>query len=201
MEPLRIWVKNSEKRRMQADKSVIRSEVIKLRNGLDEEERKKASFLLTERILGHQWYYLSDIILGFVPYGSEIDIREILQDALVKGKKLYLPKVEGDNMKFYRVEALEDLEEGYKGILEPRGNTECFLYEETDVTGTLMLMPGAAFDSVRNRIGYGKGFYDRYLQGKDELQLRTIAVGFKCQLVEKIPAEELDIRPYQVICV
>lgn len=198
---MKIWVKNSVKKRMRANKSVIRGEVLKLRGGLDDEERRKASFLLTERVLGHQWYYLSDIVLGFVPYGSEIDIREILQDALTKGKKLYLPKVEGDDMLFYRIDSLADLEEGFKGILEPKGDTECYVYEETEAEKTLMLMPGAAFDSMRNRIGYGKGFYDRYLQGKDALQLRTIAVGFQCQLVEKIPAEELDIRPYQVICV
>ena len=186
---------------MKASKTEIRKEVLKQRNELGEDVRKKASFLMTERILGHQWYYLSEVLLAFVPCGSEIDISEILQDALVKGKKLYLPKVEGEDMAFYRIESLEDLEEGFKGIMEPKGDTECFVYQEETADKALMLMPGAAFDGLRNRIGYGKGFYDRYLQGKDALQLRTIAVGFACQMVEEIPAEELDIRPYQVICV
>lgn len=186
---------------MKASKAEIRKAVLKRRNELNEEERKKASFLLTERMLGHQWYYLSDTVLAFVPYGSEIDISEILQDALAKGKKLYLPKVEGENMCFYRVDALADLVVGFKGIREPKGDTECFVYQEDVADKVLMLMPGAAFDGLRNRIGYGKGFYDRYLQGKDALQLHTIAVGFSCQMVEEIPAEERDIRPYQVICV
>ncbi len=186
---------------MKATKAEIRREVLCKRNELDEEERKRAAFLLTERILGHQWYYLSDVLLGFVPYGSEIDISEILQDALAKGKKVYLPKVVGDDMFFYLVESLDELEEGYKGILEPKGDTECFHYREEMADKVLMLMPGAAFDGLRNRIGYGKGFYDRYLQGKDALQLRTIAVGFSCQMVGEIEAEELDIKPYQVICV
>jgi len=62
-----------------------------------------------------------------------------------------------------------------------------------------MLMPGVAFDGMRNRIGYGKGFYDRYLFDKPALQLRTIAIGFKCQKVEAIPANDNDIKPYQVI--
>lgn len=186
---------------MITSKAEIRKVVLKRRNDLSQEERKKAAFLLTERILGHQWYYLSDTVLAFVPYGSEIDISEILQDALAKGKKLYLPKVEGDDMFFYRVESLADLEEGFKGIREPKGDTEVFAYREETADKVLMLMPGAAFDTLRNRIGYGKGFYDRYLQGKAALQLRTISVGFSCQMVEEIPAEELDIRPYQVICV
>ncbi len=186
---------------MKANKSVIRKDVLQKRSELGKEERVKASFLLAERILGHQWYYLSENILGFVPYGSEIDIREILQDALNKGKKLYLPKVEGEDMRFYLVKSLEDLEEGYKGILEPKGDTEIFTYAEGTVDKTLMLMPGVAFDKKKNRIGYGKGYYDRFLQDKNVLQVRTIAVGFQCQMVEEIPAEELDIKPYQVICV
>ena len=65
----------------------------------------------------------------------------------------------------------------------------------------MMLMPGAVFDKMRNRIGYGKGFYDRFLADKENLQLRTIGVGFACQLVEELPSEAWDIKPYQVICV
>lgn len=186
---------------MKAKKAEIRKEVLARRNKLSEEERRRASFLLTERILGHQWYYLSRVILGFVPYGSEIDIKEILQDALQKGKKLYLPKVEGEDMVFYLVESLENLTEGYKGIMEPVGDTPRFVYEEAYADKVLVLMPGAAFDRARNRIGYGKGYYDRYLMDKAALQLRTIGVGYQCQMVKEIPAEEFDIRPYQVICV
>ena len=60
-------------------------------------------------------------------------------------------------------------------------------------------MPGVAFDKQRNRIGYGKGFYDRYLADKEKLQLRTIAIGFQCQLVEAALSDRNDIKPYQVI--
>lgn len=199
----------------------IRRETLKRRNELSAQERDRASMLLTEKILGHQWYYLSDIILGFASYGTEIDTSEILEDALKKGKKVYLPKVLEDDMIFYRIEGMDDLQEGYRGIPEPVGDTEIFDFEdlyhkfatkencnrdnvvtrEDVVKNVLMLMPGAAFDVMRNRIGYGKGFYDRYLQDKEALQLRTIAVGFQCQIVEKIPADEFDVRPYQVICV
>ncbi len=184
-----------------AHKAKLRKEALLRRNAVSEEERVKAALLLTERILGHQWYCRSESILGFVPYGSEIDCREILQDALKKGKKLYLPKVTGDEMQFFRVTSLEELEEGYKGIPEPVGNTEEYEYSEAIANRTLLLMPGVAFDCQRNRIGYGKGYYDRYLQGKDGLQIRSIAIGFRCQMAEEIPAQELDIKPYQVICV
>jgi 5-formyltetrahydrofolate cyclo-ligase len=61
-----------------------------------------------------------------------------------------------------------------------------------------MIMPGVAFDPERNRIGYGKGFYDRYLQ--DKPALRTIAIGYDCQMVAEIQTEETDVKPMQVIC-
>lgn len=61
-----------------------------------------------------------------------------------------------------------------------------------------MIMPGVAFDVRRNRIGYGKGFYDRYLADKEGLH--TIAIGFDCQMVPEIEAGEKDIKPMQVIC-
>ena len=53
----------------------------------------------------------------------------------------------------------------------------------------------------KNRLGYGKGYYDRFLSDKELLQLRSIAVGYRCQAVEELPVEEHDIRPYQVILV
>ena len=199
------------------DKKEIRKKLLEKRDALSEAEKMRGSLLLTERILGHQWFYRSEILLGFVNYGSEISTREIIEEALKMGKKVYLPKVEmrkvhSDDekeipsqaeweMKFYRVKSLSELTEGYKGILEPDGTGEEYIYRAEEAEKALMLMPGVAFDLLRNRIGYGKGFYDRYLAGKEDLQLRTIGVGFQCQMVEEIPAEENDIKPYQVICV
>ncbi len=183
------------------NKIEIRREVLRRRDALSPEERKRGSMLLTERILGHQWFYLSENILMFVSYGSEIDTGEILREAWKLGKKVYVPKVCGDSMDFYRIGSMDELQSGYKGISEPEGNSERFVCRKENVSKTLMLMPGAAFDGMRNRIGYGKGFYDRYLADNEALQTRTIAIGFCCQVVEEIPAEETDIRPYQVICV
>lgn len=183
----------------QMDKAAIRRQVLEKRNALSDTDREKASILLTERILGHQWYYMSDSILGFASYGSEIGTDTLLEEALHSGKKVYLPKVVGDQMLFYRVFTLDSLMEGYKGIKEPPGNTEVYEYCEKTASHTLMLMPGVAFDKQRNRIGYGKGFYDRYLADKEKLQLRTIAIGFQCQLVEAALSDRNDIKPYQVI--
>ena len=91
--------------------------------------------------------------------------------------------------------------EGYKGIFEPDGTTECFDYEKYKERRMLLLMPGVAFDIYGNRMGYGKGFYDRFMKDKEILQTFSIAIGYKCQRVDFIPVEEHDLKPYQVILV
>lgn len=182
-------------------KKKLRREILVCRDALTKEERERGKFLITERILGHQWYYLSDVILGFVSYGSEICTTEILENALQDGKCVYVPKVEGHEMQFYQIRALTELKEGYKGIPEPEGNTERYIFDPEKATKCLLLMPGSVFDPLGNRLGYGGGFYDRYLADKEALRLRSIGIGFRCQQVETAPVEETDIRPYQVILV
>lgn len=186
------------------DKRELRRTVLALRDSLSEEERRRAALLLTERILGHQWFYRSDNILCFAAYGSEIGTGEIMKEALRLGKKVYVPKVldpKAVRMEFYKITSLEELAEGYRKIPEPSGTSENYLYTAENAAYTLMLMPGAVFDQYRNRLGYGKGFYDRYLWDKAALQFRTIAVGYQCRLVDELPSTKLDVKPYQIICV
>ena len=182
----------------------IRRTTLKKRGNISSFERQRASLLMTERILGHQWFYRSEIFLCFVSYGSEIDTHELLSEALRLQKKVYVPKViqdsENPQIRFYLLEAMSELTEGYKGIPEPTGTTEEYIYREEDAERTLLLMPGAAFDGYRNRLGYGKGFYDIFLADKEALRLRSIAVGFRCQMVEKIPERDGDVKPYQILC-
>ena len=159
--------------------------------------------------MGHQWYYLSDTVLAFVSYGSEISTLEIIKETLQKGKKLFVPKIVNTNdensvkkeMIFYRITSMEQLQEGYRGILEPEGTTEEYKYSPEEAKKTLLLMPGVGFDPYRNRMGYGKGFYDRFMADKEELWIRSIAIGHTCQMTEEIPTNKHDIKPYQVILV
>lgn len=181
------------------DKKEIRRRVLALRDALTPESRMRSELLMTERILGHQWYYRASELLLFKSYGSEISTEAILEDAFRYGKKVYLPAVTGEAMEFYRVDKEDKLKTGYKGIPEPEtSGREKFLFDEGKADNTLMIMPGVAFDCYRNRIGYGKGFYDRYLA--DKASLHTIAIGFDCQMVSVIKSDKTDVRPMQVIC-
>lgn len=183
------------------EKKKIRKEILSKRSSIPIEHRRIADMVIADRIIGHQWFYRAEVLLGFVNYDSEISTMDILSEALNKGKKLFLPKIEEDNMYFYRVESLKELTQGYKGILEPKGNTERFDYSNYKDYRLLILVPGVAFDVYGNRMGYGKGFYDRFLSDKEVLQTYSIGIGYLCQQVEQLPVDEFDIKPYQVILV
>lgn len=197
-------------------KRTIRKEVLNKRDAMPTELRRMADMSIADRIIGHQWFYGAEVVLAFVNYGSEISTREIIMEALRKGKKVFVPRIDStthtdsdnsgeiiktDTMNFYQITAMEELQAGYKGIPEPDGTTECFDYEKYKERRMLLLMPGVAFDIYGNRMGYGKGFYDRFLRDKEMLQIYSIAIGYKCQRVDFIPVEEHDLKPYQVILV
>ncbi len=183
------------------EKRELRRKILLKRGSMPIEQRKLADMVIADRIIGHQWFYRADVLLGFVNYDSEIATQEILTEALRKEKKLFLPKIVGNDMFFYHIDSLNDLIEGYKGILEPKGNTERYDYSVYKEYRTLILVPGVAFDIYGNRMGYGKGFYDRFLSDKEVLRTYSIGIGYKCQQVDKLPVDEFDIKPYQVILV
>lgn len=181
------------------NKRQMRRQVLAVRDAMQPAERKRGDILVTERILGHQWYYSAEHILIFLSFGSEIDTGMVMEDAWRTGKKVYVPRVENGQMTFCRIENLTQVKEGYRGIREPFGDAPVFCPEREREADTLMLLPGVAFDRNGRRIGYGGGFYDRYLQ--DKPWMRTIAIGYRCQrLDEEFAEEKWDVRPCQVIC-
>lgn len=196
-------------------KKSIRRAVLARRDALSKEARQRAACLITERLLGHQWFYRSRILLCYVSYGSELDTHELIQEALRLGKEVYLPRVlSGHQMEFFRIEAMDELQPGFHGIPEPPES--CRSYKGIAETGegvapvtaqyinsgqALMVMPGVAYDPYGNRLGYGGGYYDRYLAAHPRFLTYSIGIGHSCQLVEKLPVEETDCKPYQVILV
>lgn len=108
----------------------------------------------------------------------------------------------------FQISSFADLVEGYRGILEPKTTVP---YADSNGQYPLICLPGAAFDRACHRIGYGGGFYDRYLSGlfknngpKDreehpQARISTVALSFACQIYEEIPWEVHDVRPSFVI--
>ena len=168
-----------------------RKRVLENRNELTDTEWEKKSHCIYENVVTHPFFLECDAIYCYVDYRHEVGTRTIIEHAWKLGKKIAVPKVNGDEMDFYYIQSFEDLQEGFKGILEPKQT------HHADDENVLLIMPGAAFDAKCNRIGYGKGYYDKYLQVHPNV--KTIAIAFELQMVETIPVEAYDICPDIII--
>ena len=175
---------------MEADKRALRREILAVRDGLGKDERIRKSSLIRERLLTHPAFLQADCILSYVNYGSEVQTRTLLEICLRDGKPVYCPRVRGKEMDFYGIDSVSELEAGFHGIWETPEREER-LYRPRK--GTLMIMPGVVFDRYRHRIGYGGGYYDRYLHGREDIV--TVALAFSVQIRENIPSGPHDIRP------
>lgn len=182
-------------------KALIRKRALAVRDALTEAERMEKSRMIMEKVMALPIYKEADRVLVYVTYKSEVQTHLLIAQALKEGKKVYCPKVKGETMDFYRVFSEDELEKGYKGIREPGENADRLLKEEELAEGkSMMLMPGSAFDRDGNRIGYGKGYYDKYLDWISNLQrLTTVAVCFECQMQEGIPTEVYDKKADVVV--
>lgn len=183
-------------------KARIRREILALRDAMTGKERYRKSKEIMARAMDTLWYKEADIVLAYISYRSEVETESLIQDALSQGKKVYCPKVEGDEMNFYEIFSMQDVEEGYCGIREPQGKKERKFVPGLARGGKcLMILPGSAFDEERNRMGYGKGYYDRYLErnGDGCGGIKLIGVCFSCQLQKRIPADSYDKKADMVI--
>lgn len=168
-------------------KKDIRKRVLELRNSIDKEEWKAKSKLIETQVINHPFFLSADAIYCYIDYRNEVGTQGIIQRAWELQKKVAVPKVEGDIMNFYYISSFDDLQEGYRGIREPETH-----FPSND-ENALVIMPGSAFDRKRNRIGYGKGFYDKFMDSHRDY--KTIAIAFECQLIDEIQADEHDYRP------
>ena len=139
---------------METDKKTIRKEILKLRNSLSDEMKAYYSSIISEKILKLPVYDLFQNILIYASYQSEVITDEIIDDALKRGKNVYLPRVEGEDMSFYMISSRDELISGSFGIREPKPDEN----KRFDQEEAVMIMPLSVFDRDGNRLGYGKGF-------------------------------------------
>lgn len=180
-------------------KKDIRKRVLARRASMTEEEWQQKSQCIFEKVTEHLFFVNAEVIYCYVDYRREVDTHRLLQKAWELGKKTAVPKVIGTELEFYLIEKWEDLEAGYCGILEPTAACPRVSpkSESEESETSLIILPGAAFDQARHRIGYGKGFYDRYLSRHGNC--RTIALAFDFQVEASIPTETQDIRPQVIV--
>ena len=168
------------------DKKALRAEIRAKKRAMTEEQIESASRRLGELFAACEQYRQAKTIYGYLPYNQEVRTVPMLERALADGKQVAVPKVYGDRMKFIYMTDLTRVEKGYANIPEPIDNEPV----AEDPTA-LVLMPGLAFDAEGHRIGYGGGFYDKFLA--EEPNHPTVALCYDFQLLEKLETEEFDI--------
>lgn len=168
------------------DKKELRRLIREKKRAMTEEQVVSASLRLGELFRIHPLYQNAKTIYGYLPYNQEVRTVPMLEQAIRDGKRVAVPKVFGDEMKFIYLDDLTRIEKGYCGIPEPIDNEPV-----ADDPTALVLMPGLAFDPQGHRIGYGGGFYDKFLAAEPEHP--TIALCYDFQMVDHLETEEFDV--------
>jgi len=187
------------------DKNSIRRKILSIRERYkvknEEIEKIKEKFLsLVDR-------YKSNTILLYYPHRNEVDTRPIIRELLKRKKTVLLPKVEKNHILPIFISDISDLKEGFAGIKEPEGKV--YPKEKIDI----VVVPAVAYDRRGYRLGYGKGFYDRFLKDfqnlkgklcfktkskRNRLKTQFIGLAYDFQVLDSLPYEEHDI-PVDII--
>lgn len=173
-------------------KKIIRKQILKKRKLLSKDEVFSASKIICDKILSLDVYNKCNNICIYSPINNEVNVFLLIDDSIKHQKKVYLPKTLDDKICFFEYDGKSDLVLGKYNILEPVSNKKLIPNRNT-----LIIMPGAVFSYNCDRIGYGGGYYDRFLQ--DYPMCNTLAVSYDFQVLPHIPCENHDIKPKQIV--
>jgi 5-formyltetrahydrofolate cyclo-ligase len=177
---------------MQEQKSQLRKAILKKLQGFN---NLKESELLLDSLKKLDVWKRSKNIMIYTPMAGEIDLFPLLKE---EGKFFYFPKILSSSMEALQAVSENDFIKRSYDILEPKAY--CKKIEPKDLD--IIVVPGVAFDKMGNRLGRGKGYYDKFLAGlRAEGKTTIIALVFSCQIVAQVPVEEHDEKIDMVISV
>ena len=168
------------------DKKELRRSIREQKRAMSEAEIEARSAKLGQLFAASEAYQNAKTIYGYLPYNQEVRTVPMLEQAIRDGKRVAVPKCYGDEMKFIFMDDLSKVEKGYAGIPEPIAD-EPVADDET----ALVLMPGLVFDPQGHRIGYGGGFYDKFLSREPDHP--TLALCYEFQMLPELKTEAHDI--------
>ena len=170
-------------------KDRLRKDIIKKRKSLPKSEVIEKSTNIKKRIFEMGKFRDAQTVLFYVSYDNEVYTHDMIKESLLIGKKIVVPKSDTkiNTLLLSELTDWNDLECGAYNILEPKQD---FIKEVSIKSIDLIFVPGVAFDMHGNRIGHGKGYYDRLL--KRASNITSIGLAFEFQVVENIEAEEHD---------
>ena len=188
-----------------ATKSELRKRIKAIKSEFEPGMIDFAGDIISYKVMALEEYKNAECVFVYVDYNREVKTLTLIKDALKVGKKVAVPKVYSVNvtddgkssryMKFHYISSLDDLEEGFRGIKEPK---EELTIADMDSEKAIIVMPMVAFDEEKNRVGYGGGVYDKYLS--THTCIKKIGVAYEEQKVDKIDdLDSFDIKPDIII--
>jgi len=166
-------------------KAALRKYLLEKRDATSAELRNISSEMIHQNLMQITSFTNSQNIACYFPIGSEVDTHDIMLDILQQNKNLLLPRIVNDNLEFYIVENLEKLEKGSFEIMEPKDS--CKKAKKIDC----ILIPTVGISKLGYRLGYGRGYYDKFLSLTDTVK---ISLTYSKQIVKSIPSDLHDIK-------
>ena len=174
------------------EKNKLRQKYIVIRTNI--KNKKTKSKIITQKIIEDEDYKRASVVALYKSMKSEVDLNLLLQHAFNNNKTIALPKVIGNELKFYKISSInETLIKSKFGVEEPAGIPKDYVPSSKI---DLIIVPGICFDKQNNRLGFGRGYYDRYLK---TCKANYIGICFKEQIVDFVPTTSYDIKVKKVI--
>lgn len=172
-------------------KSELRKQVLQEMKAMPQEQKQAMDRALTKRFLNHSFYQEAKVIATYLSFPHEFQTQELIEQALRDGKKVLIPKTYPKGRMEFVVYDPQQLVKTSFGLLEPQGDLEVVDTSQIDV----IHVPGLAFTTDGYRIGYGGGYYDRYLE---HFAGHTMSTIYPCQ-VQEFNFENHDIPVQEVL--
>ena len=168
-----------------SEKSNLRKLLLEKRDAISQDLIEISSKQIHKNLKKMHVYQEADTIASYFPIGSEVKTQDIMQEILESGRTLLLPKVIGDKLSFRKISGIKNLEKSNFGIMEPKEDCE----ETTKMD--LILVPTVGITQCGIRLGYGYGYYDRYLA---ESKMPSVSLTYSTQVVKLIPFSDHDVK-------
>ncbi len=177
-------------------KKALRKQMKDIRKNMNPSYKKECDEKIFRGLISSSLYKNTDTILCYVSTDIEVDTRQFIEYALNNGKKVAVPKSYQDGiMLFYEIDTLENLERSPFGIDEPCENIHKRI-DELEINNALCIVPALSFDKFGMRLGYGGGYYDRFLSAYSP---KTIGICYSVCISDKIDSHEYDVKIKNII--
>ena len=167
------------------EKARLRKQLLDARDGLSLDFIKITSKEIQDNLRKIDYFRTAETIGAYYSIGSEVHTQDLLQSILNAGKQLALPKVVKNDLIFKKISSFSDLEQGNFSVMEPKD--KCEIVKNLDV----VIVPAIALSKNGYRLGYGFGYYDRYLHGKKST---TIALSYAKQVIKSFTHDDHDVK-------